>query len=102
MNGIPAQSRLRDTFTSAALVAAMALIALLVWETVAWMFDLPKALLPTPRQCLAAAIDQRDTLLRGTLATGIAGGVALAATAGLISAWRMLRQPPNALMRAVD
>ena len=37
-----------------------------------------------------------------TLATGIAGGVALAATAGLISAWRMLRQPPNALMRAVD
>lgn len=35
-----------------------------------------------------------------TPVTGVVGGIALAATAGLISAWRMLRRPPNALMRA--
>ncbi len=71
---------LQDTLTSAALVVAVAIAAVLVWEAVVWLFDLPKALLPTPRQCWAAALDQRDALLRGTFSTGIA------AVAGLLTA----------------
>lgn len=70
----------KEAATSAALVAAVAVAGLLAWEAVVWWFDLPKALLPTPRQCVSAAMENRDTLIRGTLSTGIA------AVAGLVSA----------------
>ncbi|MEM1067522.1 MAG: ABC transporter permease subunit [Planctomycetota bacterium] len=65
---------------SAALILGVAGAALLAWETVIWAFDLPKALLPTPRQCLAAAESNRDALVRGIIGTGTA------AVAGLLSA----------------
>lgn len=80
MRGESPPSRVRDTATSAALVAAVAIVALFAWEAVVWLFDLPKALLPTPRQCLAAAWSERDVLLRGTFSTGVA------AVAGLVAA----------------
>lgn len=70
----------RDTVTSVALVGGVAIAALLLWEAVVWKFQLPKALLPTPRQCFAAAIEHRGVLIRGTFSTGIA------AVAGLMAA----------------
>lgn len=71
---------LQDAAISALLVSAVAVCALIVWEAVVWMFELPKALLPTPRQCWDAAIEQREDLIRGTLSTGVA------AVAGLLAA----------------
>jgi NitT/TauT family transport system permease protein len=71
---------MQDAVVSALLVAAVAVIALVCWEAVVWLFDLPKALLPTPRQCWNAAIRERGDLVRGTLSTGVA------AVAGLLAA----------------
>jgi NitT/TauT family transport system permease protein len=71
---------MQDAVVSALLVAAVAVIALVCWEAVVWLFDLPKALLPTPRQCWNAAIRERGALIRGTLSTGVA------AVAGLLAA----------------
>jgi NitT/TauT family transport system permease protein len=71
--------RVRDIAASAALVATVAISGLLLWEAVVYLFDLPKALLPTPRQCLAAAVKERDALIAGTLSTGIAAVAGLAA-----------------------
>lgn len=74
------QKVVRDTIVSAFLVAAVAIVGLLVWEWVVWQFQLPKALLPTPRQCLTAAIEERVALSRGVLSTGVA------AISGLLAA----------------
>lgn len=71
---------LRETKSSAQLVVGVAISTLLVWELVVWFFELPKALLPTPRQCLAAAFHERKDLIIGTFATGVA------AVAGLVTA----------------
>ena len=67
----------RDAGTSAVLVIAVACVALLAWETVVWLFDLPKALLPTPRQCVQAALREREALIQGTFSTGVAAVVGL-------------------------
>ena len=67
----------REGLLSALLVGTVAICGLAVWEFIVWQFELPKALLPTPRQCLAAAIQQRDALWRGTLSTGAAAIVGL-------------------------
>lgn len=74
------QRVVRDFLLSAILVTAVAIFALAVWNWVVWQFELPKALLPTPRQCLAAAVEHRTSLWKGTVATGIA------AVAGLLAA----------------
>lgn len=74
------QKVVRDTIVSAFLVAAVAIVGLLVWEWGVWQFQLPKALLPTPRQCLTAAIEERVALSRGVLSTGVA------AISGLLAA----------------
>jgi NitT/TauT family transport system permease protein len=63
-----------------AMVAAVAIVGLLGWEFIVWFYELPKALLPTPRQCLLAANDNRTALLRGIYSTGVA------AVAGLVTA----------------
>ncbi|MCH5375880.1 MAG: ABC transporter permease subunit [Planctomycetes bacterium] len=63
---------MRDSLTSGFLVAAVAIIGLLLWEWAVWQFKLPKALLPTPRQCLAAAYEERVALAGGVLSTGAA------------------------------
>jgi NitT/TauT family transport system permease protein len=75
----PVQNRPRQLFTTAALVLGVALAGLLAWEAVVWLFDLPRALLPTPRRVFRTAIQERDTLLRGTLVTGMAASVGLIA-----------------------
>ena len=65
-------SRLRETLTSVGLVFMVACLALAVWELTVWHFELPKALLPTPRQCWVAAVAERQTLFLATLSTGAA------------------------------
>ena len=75
-----AANRFREILVSVALVAIVAGLLLGVWEFVVWKFDLPKALLPTPRQCWDAAVLERLALFRATLATGYA------AIAGLLVA----------------
>ena len=75
-----AANRFREILVSVALVAIVAGLVLGVWEFVVWKFDLPKALLPTPRQCWDAAVLERLALFRATLATGYA------AIAGLLVA----------------
>ena len=65
---------------SAVMIVGVALIACLLWEWIVWGMDLPKALLPTPRQCWAAFAKNRDVLIRGIVGTG------MAAVAGLLAA----------------
>jgi NitT/TauT family transport system permease protein len=72
--------RMADYFTSTAMVVGVAMLACLVWESLVWGLDLPKALLPTPRQCASAAIAYRQPLLQGVIGTGAA------AIAGLLAA----------------
>lgn len=66
--------------SSAGLVLSVAVAGLLCWELIVAFCALPPALLPTPRQVLIAAVQHRESLLRGTITTGVA------ATAGLIVA----------------
>lgn len=75
----PRLSPARDAATAAMLVIMVAVFVLALWEMTVWVFGLPKALLPTPRQCLAAAIANRQALLRGTFSTGLAAVVGLLA-----------------------
>lgn len=62
----------RDSLLSGVLVGGVAISGLAIWEFVVRYFELPKALLPTPSQCLSAAIEEREALLQGALATGAA------------------------------
>ena len=62
--------RQREMLVSVILVATVACIVLGAWEFIVWKFDLPKALLPTPRQCWDAAVLERIALFRATLSTG--------------------------------
>jgi NitT/TauT family transport system permease protein len=71
---------LRDTLTSCSLVIAVAVVSVSIWHGAVKFLDLPKALLPTPGQCLQGAFDHRDALLMGTYSTGVA------AIAGLLVA----------------
>ena len=71
------RSGTREIITSLSLVIGVAVCGLLIWELVVWTFQLPKALLPTPRQVLAAAVREREAILRGTAMTGIAATVGL-------------------------
>ncbi len=68
---------MRGIVTSLGLVIAVAVCGILIWELVVWAFGLPKALLPTPRHVLTAAIQEREALLSGTAMTGIAATVGL-------------------------
>ena len=61
-------------------IASVALVAIAIWEAVVWWWHLPRALLPTPRACLAAMVENRDDLIRGVFSTGVA------AIAGLLAA----------------
>ncbi len=69
----------REIASSLGLVIAVAVCGILIWELVVWAFGLPKALLPTPRQVLSAAIQERAAIARGTMMTGIAATVGLLA-----------------------
>ena len=74
------QRGLTDYLFSAMMVVGVAMLGCLVWEWVVWGFDLPKALLPTPRQCWSAVMENREALLSGILGTG------MAAVSGLLAA----------------
>ncbi|MGI9473813.1 MAG: ABC transporter permease [Rubripirellula sp.] len=76
----PKQKRYQEALLSLVLVIVVACFALAVWEAVVWWFELPKALLPTPRQCWKAAVEEREALFWGTLSTG------MGAVCGLLSA----------------
>lgn len=69
---------------------AVAVVGLLIWEAIVWAWALPPALLPTPRQCFAAAVRERGTLLRGTVSTGAAAVAGLATAVALGSALAVL------------
>lgn len=71
--------RSKHLFFTASLVVGVALCGLLVWEAVVWLFDLPRALLPTPRRVFWTAIQERETLVRGTVVTGTASALGLIA-----------------------
>ena len=58
-------------------VVGVAVIGLSVWEFVVWLFDLPQALLPTPRAVALAAKENREALVGGFLTTGLAASVGL-------------------------
>ncbi len=73
------RSGTRELVTSLSLVMGVAVCGILIWELLVWAFQLPKALLPTPRQVLAAAVEEREAILRGTAMTGIAATVGLLA-----------------------
>jgi NitT/TauT family transport system permease protein len=64
---------------SAVLVIAVAVVVVIAWEFIVWFYQLPKALLPTPRQCAMAAFDNRAALIRGIYSTGVAAVVGLTA-----------------------
>ena len=64
--------RLREILVSIILVATVACVVLGIWEFIVWKFELPKALLPTPRQCWDAAVMEKLPLFRATLSTGFA------------------------------
>ena len=57
--------------------------ALAIWDLVAWGRKLPPAVLPRPRQVLAAASENRDALLRGFWLTGAAAAAGLFAAIGV-------------------
>ena len=80
----------KEIFLSFALVIAVAVIGLMSWEVVVWYFELPKALRPTPRQCFAAGIENRDVLLKGVVSTGIASLAGLSVSVALGSLLAML------------
>ncbi len=73
-------SHSRNMAATVLVVGGVAVAGLAIWEAVVWLFGLPAALLPSPRQVAMAAWEERQTLLRGTITTGVA------ATAGLVSA----------------
>lgn len=77
--GNPSQVNAPEIAASVGLVVGVAAAAIAMWYGVVAVFDLPKALLPTPGQCLAAAQENADALWRGTVSTGIAASVGLLA-----------------------
>ncbi len=78
MTGWSVADRSAIRFGSVAMTMAVAIGMLIVWELIVSVYGLPKALLPTPRQCLLAAIENRDALIAGVFATGIAAAAGLA------------------------
>ncbi|TWT52455.1 putative aliphatic sulfonates transport permease protein SsuC [Rubripirellula amarantea] len=80
MNSKERRNGLRRGLGNVIAVISVAAVALLVWEAVVWWWELPRALLPTPRACVAAGIEHREALFRAIIATGIA------AVAGLLMA----------------
>ena len=77
MSGWSGNDRPGIPFGGIVMSITVAIVALIIWELVVWAYDLPKALLPTPRQCLSAAIENRTALARGIYATGLSAVVGL-------------------------
>lgn len=76
----------------------LTLLALLLWQLLVWLGNLPPILLPAPRDVALAAWDNRHLLLRGALVTGwaaVAGFLLSLVVGSLIAAVmsqsRMLR-----------
>ena len=80
----------RELLLSITLVVGVAIASLISWEIVVWHFELPKALLPTPRQCFSAGVENREILFKGIVSTGIASIAGLAVSVALGSLIAML------------
>lgn len=76
----PASSKLRTNLLGSIAVLSVALATLGLWHWIAWYWELPKALLPTPTQTFDAAIKHAGELFQGIYST------AFAAVLGLIAA----------------
>ncbi|MDV6032257.1 MAG: ABC transporter permease subunit [Phycisphaera sp. RhM] len=61
----------------------VAVIAVAIWQLVAWGFDMPSALLPRPAEVWRAAAENRMELLKALYATGLAAAAGLLAAIGL-------------------
>ncbi len=80
MNDRPQRWDVAELVSGSSFASLIAVTGIAVWYAVIGCFDLPKALLPTPVQCVVAAIENGPALIRGTISTGFA------ATVGLLSA----------------
>lgn len=78
MTGWSAEDRSVMRCGSVVMAISVAVVVLIVWELLVWVYGLPKALLPTPRQCLSTAIENRQALIGGVFATGVAAAAGLA------------------------
>ncbi len=63
--------------STAAPIVVGVLILVALWKGVIGFFELPPILLPAPRQVLATAFEERESLVRGTWVTGVAATVGL-------------------------
>lgn len=61
------------------LVVGVAACGLTIWQLVVVLFELKPTLLPGPAQVARAAMEEKESLVRGTIATGIAAAAGLAA-----------------------
>ena len=77
MNRFPSSNQYGISWSGIATVVTVAVVGLVAWELIVWYYQLPKALLPTPRQCLLAGWENREALIRGVYSTGIAAVVGL-------------------------
>lgn len=82
-------------------VASVALIAIGIWEGVVSWWELPRALLPTPRACLAAMIENRNDLFRGLISTGVAAIAGLFAATAIGAAIAMVFSQSRRLRAAL-
>ena len=69
-----------------AAILGVALVGIAIWELIVWFFELKRALLPTPRAVVAAAIRVREDLFSATLVTFAAAvaGLSVAVVIGSI------------------
>lgn len=100
----PARRGNRETWTqwwaSVAAASLVAVVMLLAWHGSVRLFDLPKIMLPTPGQVLAAGWLRRDALITGSLTTLATALMGLAVAVGVGSLISILFSQSRWLRRA--
>ena len=81
----------KDWALSFLLVVSVAVLGLLTWWFIVWHFELPPALLPSPRQCWDAGLENRQVLFDAVFkSTGLASVAGLATSIFLGSLLAMI------------
>ncbi len=81
----------KDWALSFLLVVSVAILGLLTWWFIVWHFELPPALLPSPRQCWDAGLENRQVLFDAVFkSTGLASVAGLATSIFLGSLLAMI------------
>ena len=81
----------KDWALSFLLVVSVAILGLLTWWFIVWHFELPPALLPSPRQCWYAGLENRQVLFDAVFkSTGLASVAGLATSIFLGSLLAMI------------